>query len=48
MQPKVEKVLDGFGVLGHIRPGHCVETRLEALRRAAAADGDFVSPTTST
>ena len=45
MQPKVEKVLEGFGVLGHIRPGHRVETRLEALRRAAEADGEFLPST---
>lgn len=39
MQPKVEKVLDGFGVLGHIRPGHRYAERLEALRHAAEAAG---------
>ncbi len=38
MQPKVEKVLEGLGILSHIRPGHRYETRLEALRQAAKAD----------
>ncbi len=39
MQPKVEKVLEGFGVLGHIRPGHRYAERLDALRHAAEVAG---------
>lgn len=39
MQPKVEAVLQGLGVLAHIRPRHRYETRLEALQAAALAEG---------
>ncbi|MGE3939937.1 MAG: SulP family inorganic anion transporter [Nitrospirales bacterium] len=39
MQPKVEAVLQGLGVLAHIRPGHRYETRLDALQQAAKAEG---------
>ena len=34
MQPHVTKALDGLGVLGQIRLGHCIARRLEALRQA--------------
>ena len=39
MQPHVTEALDGFGVLGHIRPGHRYAERLAALQHAAEAAG---------
>ena len=39
MQPHVTEALDGFGVLGHIRPGHRYAERLDALKHAAEAAG---------
>jgi len=38
MQPKVEAVLKGMGVLSHIRPKHRHTTRLEALQLAAQVE----------
>ena len=34
MKPKVEEVLDGLGILSHIRSRHLFETRLDALQEA--------------
>lgn len=39
MQPHVTEALEGFGVLGHIRPGHRYAERLDALKHAAQAAG---------
>jgi SulP family sulfate permease len=39
MQPHVTQALEGFGVLGHIRPGHRYAERLAALKHAAEAAG---------
>ena len=39
MQPHVTEALEGFGVLGHIRPGHRYAERLDALKHAAEAAG---------
>jgi len=39
MQPHVTEALEGFGVLGHIRPGHRYAERLDALKHAAKAAG---------
>ncbi|MEX2490928.1 MAG: SulP family inorganic anion transporter [Nitrospirales bacterium] len=39
MQPHVTEAFEGFGVLGHIPPGHRYAERLDALRHAAEAAG---------
>jgi len=41
MQPHVTEALEGFGVLGHIRPGHRYAERLDALKHAAQAAGSL-------
>jgi ABC-type transporter Mla MlaB component len=39
IQPKVEKVLEGLGVLKLVRPGHRFTNRLDALHQAEAVAG---------
>ncbi len=43
MQPHVTEALEGFGVLGHIRPGHRYAQRIDALRHAAEVAGPHSS-----
>jgi anti-anti-sigma regulatory factor len=46
MQPAVTQVLEGFGILKLVRPGHHYPRRLEALRHAAQVIGS-TSPETA-
>ena len=48
MQPHVTSILDGLGVLSHIRPGHRFASRIEALQKAAeVGQNSFKHPVAS-